>query len=101
MDDQELQELILRYYASDGEDGKRAGDELTERVYRRLWTYLRWLSGSQEVADDLAQEPFLRLAGTKTTGKGRYQPLPLPRHQTLAVAPDLGLIGVVGVVPGI
>jgi RNA polymerase sigma factor (sigma-70 family) len=73
MDDQELRECIERYYALDGEEGRRAAEELTRETYRPVWAFLRDLTGCPHLADDLTQAAFLDVARTKQTDQGRYQ----------------------------
>jgi RNA polymerase sigma-70 factor (ECF subfamily) len=74
MDEQELQDLIGRYYALGGQESNQAGEELYRHTRRRVWEYLFSLAGCRDLADDLTHQVFLAVVGTRAKGTARYDP---------------------------
>jgi RNA polymerase sigma-70 factor (ECF subfamily) len=62
------EELAERYYAGDD----RAFAELYRRYFPELVLYFLRSVRDRHLAEDLAEETFLRLVGTKASGRGRY-----------------------------
>jgi len=68
MDSRTDEELLQAYYGCED----TALESLCERYYRRLWDYFRKLGFSEQDAEELTQETFLKVATGKRRDRGRF-----------------------------